>query len=312
MGEHITPAYKHMIRISVAEGMKRMYKEYRLKKWLKITEMAATVRRVLAAEMGPPEVLMGQQGQLIPANQQLPQQSYQYPNVQNMQLVQPALSPIPGPLMPMISPINTPVQTPDTIIRRHVTGTTPDEFHQFTITNVSANEEHLSGRQLFQDDNVDVSVQYNNMECDEIIVISDGEHSAESVPNSALSVANVHSLTGPSINFQHVGESVNNENIYNQSEYPMIPQQQHYQQQQNINELPHDNDEMEWEEDDEDDNNDSMDSLAGVLFATEHLLPDEQAVRLDVEMGDMGIGHMVFDRVSATWYIQHCEYYRAS
>ncbi|KAL4238994.1 hypothetical protein ACF0H5_003698 [Mactra antiquata] len=319
MGERMTPAYKQMIRISVAEGMKRMYKEYRLAKWLKITEMAATVRRVLDAEMGQPEFNSSHNGQqqLVPANNMSPwqqQNQYNYQTTRPMNMFQPMLSPIPGPIHPIISPIHTPSQMATEIISRHITGATPDEFHQYAIANISANENSVTSRQLFQDENSDMYTQFGyEAECehsvaDDIIVIeSDNEeHETDVVSNSALSVnvSNVNQISSSSVPTNIVNGNEINQSVYlsNVQNYP-----------NNFNELPDDHDEMmEWEEDSDDEYNDSEESLAGVLFATERLLPDEQAVRLDVEMGDMGVGHIVFDRVSATWYIQHCEYYRAN
>jgi hypothetical protein len=76
MGESMHSTFKNMIRISVAEGLKRMYKEYRLKKWLMVQEMANTVRRVLDGEEPVPGPHQGQlvhQGHLVYPEQHLHQ-----------------------------------------------------------------------------------------------------------------------------------------------------------------------------------------------------------------------------------------------
>ena len=70
MDNYFTPAFQKMIHIHVAEGMKRMYKEYRLQKWLKVQEMAATVRRVLESDLDVSEdALPEDQGQIMTVGQ---------------------------------------------------------------------------------------------------------------------------------------------------------------------------------------------------------------------------------------------------
>ena len=54
-----------------------------------------------------------------------------------------------------------------------------------------------------------------------------------------------------------------------------------------------------------------IDSLPGILFAAERLGPMDQTVHMDIEMGDFGIGHLLFDRAAGTWATSHCEFQRA-
>ena len=56
---------------------------------------------------------------------------------------------------------------------------------------------------------------------------------------------------------------------------------------------------------------DDIDSLPGILFAAERLGPMDQTVHMDIEMGDFGIGHLLFDRAAGTWATSHCEFHRA-
>jgi hypothetical protein len=209
---------------------------------------------------------------------------------------------------PIISPIHTPSRIET---QRHLTGATPEEFHQFAIANISASDNHLPSRRLFPEElaqdmgNESVTDIKECASSDSDSGHGDEEDNScdESVHenNLVLTVSSAIPSQIASGNVVFVNQSVIN---------PMAPQQE-----VNQHELLEDMDEMEWdnESDEEDDSyeyNSSEDSLAGVLFAAEHLLPEQQAVRLDVEMGDMGIGHMVFDRVSATWYTAQCEFYR--
>ena len=56
---------------------------------------------------------------------------------------------------------------------------------------------------------------------------------------------------------------------------------------------------------------DDIDSLPGILFAAERLGPMDQTVHMDIEMGDFGIGHLLFDMAAGTWATSHCEFHRA-
>ncbi|XP_045169630.2 uncharacterized protein LOC123532286 [Mercenaria mercenaria] len=309
MGECMNSTLQKMIRISVAEGLKRMYKEYRLQKWLKVQEMAKTVRRVLDAEVNPTELVpQSHQDQIVPVhynqppywqaqnmNLQIPLQDNQ--NWQPANSIQHMVSPVHIPYQEVISPIQTPNGTDNTTVsRRHVTGATPEEFHQFSVARFSPTENNPASRQLFEDENDIISV-----ECDISSAISEVQEPLHQIIQTPLS--------GSSVTGQIIIENVTIQNS-EENQSVIIPMIQ-MEQQQIINEhLEESDEEMDWDSD-ESSYNESEESLAGVLFAAEHLLPDEQAVRLDVEMGDMGIGHMVFDRVSATWFTAHCEFYRA-
>ena len=55
---------------------------------------------------------------------------------------------------------------------------------------------------------------------------------------------------------------------------------------------------------------DDIDTLPGILYAAERLGPMDQTMHMDVEMGDFGIGHLLFDRASGTWATSHCEFHR--
>ena len=59
------------------------------------------------------------------------------------------------------------------------------------------------------------------------------------------------------------------------------------------------------------DSND-IDSLGGILFAAERLGPMDQSMHMDIEMGDMGLGHLLFDRAAGTWATSHCEFHRVN
>lgn len=319
MGECMTTTLRKMIRISVAEGLKRMYKEYRLQKWLKVQEMAKTVRRVLEAEITPAQHLpqpeywtpaehlpQPSNDQIVPA-QNSPQLYLQPQNV-NLQMPLPGnhnlqpdnfihlmVSPVNRPYPQVISPIQTPNGT-DIIINssRPSIEATPNEFHQFSITNISPGENPLVSRQLFEE-----SIDNISAECDISSAVSESHDGMVILENLDVNVHTSSSVSGQSLNF----ETVENQSVI----YPVIQQEQQEIYNEHLDESDED---MDWDPNDSS-YNESEESLAGVLFAAEHLLPDEQAVRLDVEMGDMGIGHMVFDRVSATWYTSHCEFYRA-
>ena len=58
------------------------------------------------------------------------------------------------------------------------------------------------------------------------------------------------------------------------------------------------------------DSND-IDTLPGILYAAERLGPMDQSIHMDIEMGDFGIGHLLFDRAAGTWATSHCEFHRS-
>ena len=59
------------------------------------------------------------------------------------------------------------------------------------------------------------------------------------------------------------------------------------------------------------DSND-IDALGGILYAAERLGPMDQSMHMDIEMGDMGLGHLLFDRAAGTWATSHCEFHRVN
>ncbi|XP_052272186.1 uncharacterized protein LOC127872810 [Dreissena polymorpha] len=373
LGEHMTPAFQKMIRISVAEGLKRMYKEYRLSKWLKVQEMALTVRRVLDAETaqfmpqspsGRPYMQQG--GQILPHGPQyfMPHGAPYIPHVAPYipqgegQLVlynhglpwQPQQQPNPMWVMP--APEEFQWHQSMEGHSQHANGLRgvyPGEHHNMIsngpavderpirlVSNISSISEHVEVEEIVSANGAISAV----LDC-AISDISGLSDSSDEFLDS-VNVVNPHfhmrsgpaSYSGPLATSAHPGlvldnqvnqghlvpysqnvlPSANNQLhpvpeifVHQSAGIPIMPQQyNHYID----NELPSDlDDSMDWASDDSD-YNDSEEDLAGVLFAAERLLPEEQAVRLDVEMGDMGIGHMLFDRVSATWYISHCEFYR--
>ena len=412
MGEHLTPAFSKMIRISVAEGLKRAYKEYRLSKWLKVQEMAATVRRVLDAETGaymppmghqvgvhphpalqgalPGDITSGQHGgpaaptpgtmasmyphivppaTLGPLQHSSHGQGHHQGNIWVGQAEEPVLwqtaaseglaSDFPGfPAgLPLVSPISSP--------RSHQASSTPVDSlpghhgHYLSHQEVAIRRVENSAvtRQLFNTPleaitdsehvhidlliacapNLSTLSNSSDEILDSVNVVNPHNHGAGDIDNESVSYSRVHpqphsdqrpvppmapSVTPapyhpapPAIQSQpppHPGHlnvptqassGPHHDQVY--TNYPAAMYEDG---------MDWDGEEGDWDEDDYDDMssyNSSEDSLAGVLFATQGLLPEQQAVRLDVEMGDMGVGHILFDRVNAAWYTAHCEFYRA-
>lgn len=327
MGEHTTPALQKMIRIAVAEGLKRMYKEYRLMKWLKVQEMAMTVRRVLDGESGQVNALVPYGQRSLEASPRQATYQMEVPEAYQWQPAMYPIQPASGPFIQLVSPINSPVT--DTTGRRHVPA-----LQDAGESSIHVVENPAARRDLFHSgepvglsgpnpqDVLDCAIQdisglsdSSDEVLDSVNVIDPHghyynypEHSAPTRPPRYLESSSPHAYgvqgTYP---MQPVSLIQPVHQVENQSvNFPMMPQQQ-----QIDNELPSDLDEsMDWDSD-VSSYNESEESLAGVLFAAEHLLPEEQAVRLDVEMGDMGIGHVLFDRVSAVWHNTHSQFYRA-
>lgn len=346
MGEYTTPAFQKMIRITVAEGLKRMYKEYRLTKWLKVQAMANTVRRVLDGGN-----MQSQSGPIVPYGQRSISASPGQQHEQNWQMAapeayqwQPAMYEFqasPGPYIRLVSPINSPLTNSVTVV--HQMPALPDPYES-TIQLV---ENPSARRDLFHSEEPTVLDLATNphsvLDCaiqdisglsdssdevlDSVNVINPHGHSHHGHAAYPTSVATNQNFIAPSIPSEASAsydviqnQSVpilHQQEIVNQSvSFPTMPQsQQRHPMMPPFHETGNEtfsdsDDSMDWDSEGSS-YNDSEESLAGVLFAAERLLPDEQAVRLDVEMGDMGVGHVLFDRVSAAWYTAHCEFYRA-
>ena len=63
---------------------------------------------------------------------------------------------------------------------------------------------------------------------------------------------------------------------------------------------------------DSDADSNDIDTLGGILYAAERLGPMDQTMHMDIEMGDMGLGHLLFDRAAGTWATSHCEFHRVN
>ena len=104
-----------LIRIHIAEGIKRVFKEYRLQKWLKVQEMANTVRTVLNAvapaeesiDIHPTVNSPWQQPHSFPNNTVVPTDMERPTSLRPVNTVW-QMSPIQAPLLRLLSPISTP------------------------------------------------------------------------------------------------------------------------------------------------------------------------------------------------------------
>jgi len=336
MGEYTTPALQKMMRIGVAEGLKRMYKEYRLSKWLKVQEMASTVRQVLSG-VDDNNPTPQQSTEVAPWHPQNTPWQMQAPMAYQWQTAGQQFQPPTGPYIHLVSPINSPIS--NMTLNHHIPGLS--ENHERVIQVI---ENPAARKDLFHSNDTENStnpVNNNMLDC-ALLDVSGLSDSSDEVLDS-VNVTNPHKHSHgnqeisliyrqpvpPVAPFHEVNTTeslvpfqppVGNHPFYQQNfenqsmtipmnhvNHPTMPQYQEADDEP-LSDL---DDSMDWDSD-ASSYNDSEESLAGVLFAAEHLLPEEQAERLDVEMGDMGVGHIMFDRVSAVWYKTHCQFFRES
>ena len=284
-----------------------MYKEFRLQKWLKVQDMANTVRMVLDAE-GPADrlnnteqtgnVIALQQPNVIPSVSVEMQRQSRRPINDIWQV-----SPIQSPLIRLLSPINTP----------HIA-----HFVESGPTQALHSSPQVINRQLFPEGHCPDN---DTVDGHELVPVSYLANTPEDY-REPLTVMpqQVQEINAPSLNLfqQHTPTSTSERSTdrqHNVIQSEVVEREDNDQEHLGHNDEEHLNDtdeDMDWDSDYDSSYDDSEENLAGVLFATERLLPDEQAVRLDVEMGDMGVGHILFDRVSAVWYKYQCTFHRAS